>query len=54
MELAAEQGFDEAKVRAAVQRQTGKDLDGLSADELGPLVEAAANKLREMKQAQAA
>ncbi len=54
MELAAEQGFDEAKVRAAVQRQTGKDLDDLTADEIGTLVEAAANKLREMKQAQAA
>ena len=54
MELAAEQGFDEAKVRAAVQRQTGKDLDGLTADELGPLMEAAANKLRERQQAQAA
>ena len=53
MELAGEQGFDEAQVRAAVQRQTGKDLDDLTADELGPLVEAAANKLRE-KQAQAA
>ena len=53
MELAAEQGFDEAKVRTAVQRQTGKDLDGLTADELGELVEAAANKLRE-RQAQAA
>ena len=54
MELAAEQGFDEAKVRAAVQRQTGKDLDDLTADEIGPLVEAAANKLRERQQAQAA
>ena len=53
IELAAEQGFDEAKVRAAVQRQTGKYLDDLTADELGPLVEAAANKLRE-RQAQAA
>ena len=46
MELAGEQGFDEAKVRAAVQRQTGKDLDDLTADEIGTLVEAAANKLR--------
>ena len=54
MELAEEQGFDEAKVRAAVQRQTGKDLDDLTADEIGTLVEAAANKVREMKQAQAA
>ena len=53
MELAAEQGFDEAKVRAAVQRQMDKELDDLTADELGKLVESAANKLRE-KQAQAA
>ena len=54
MELAMEQGFDEEQVRAAVQRQTGKDLDDLTAAELGPLVEAAANKLRQMQQAQAA
>ena len=53
MELAGEQGFDEAKVRTAVQRQTGKHLDDLTADEIRPLVEAAAAKLRE-KQAQAA
>ena len=53
MELAGEQGFDEAKVRAAVQRQTGKDLDDLTADEVGPLVEAAADKLQQ-RQAQAA
>ena len=53
MDLAREQGFDEVQVRAAVQRQTGKDLDDLTTDEIGPLVEAAANKLRE-RQAQAA
>ena len=53
MELAAEQGFDEAQVRAAVKRQTGKDLDDLAADEIGELVKAAANKLQE-RQAQAA
>ena len=53
VELAAEQGFDEAKVRAAVQRQMDKELDDLTADELGKLVESAADKLRE-KQAQAA
>ncbi len=52
--LAAEQGFYEAKVRTAVQRQTGKDLDDLTADEIGALVESAAAKVREMKQAQAA
>ena len=51
IELAGEQGFDEAKVRAAVKRQTGKDLDDLTSDEIGKLVESAADKLRE-KQAQ--
>ncbi len=54
MELAGKQGFDEAQVRAAVQRQTGRDLDDLAGDDLGPLVEAAADKLRERQQAQAA
>ena len=54
MELAAEQGFDEDGVRAAVRRQTGKGLGDLTAEELGPLVEAAANKLQQMRQAQAA
>ncbi len=53
IELAVKQGFDEAKVRAAVQRQTDKELDDLTADEIGPLVEAAANKLNQMRQAQA-
>ena len=53
LELAAEQGFDEDGVRTAVQRQTGKDLEDLTADEIGKLVEAAANKLRE-RQAQTA
>ena len=53
MEMAGQQGFDEAQVRAAVQRQTGRDLDDLTPDELGPLVEAAADKLRG-KQAQTA
>ncbi len=53
MELAGKQGFDEAQVRAAVQRQMGKDLDDLTADEIRRLVEAAADKLRE-RQSQAA
>ena len=53
MELAGEQGFDEAKVRAAVKRQMGKDLDDLTSAEIGPLVQSAADKLRE-KQAQTA
>ena len=54
IEIAVEQGLDEAQVGAAVVNRTGKSIDDLSADELGPLVEAAANKLREMKQAKAA
>ena len=53
-EIAAEQGFDDDGVRTAVVNQTGKSIDDLTAAELGPLVEAAANKLRQMKQVQAA
>ena len=53
-EIAAEQGFDEDGVRSAVVNQTGKSVDDLTAAELAPLVEAAANKLRQMQQAQAA
>ena len=54
IEIAAEQGLDEDQVRTAVVTRTGKGLDDLTAADLGPLVEAAANKLREMQQAQAA
>ena len=54
IEIAAEQGLSEDQVRTAVVNRTGKSLDDLDAAELGPLVEAAANKLREMQQAQAA
>ena len=39
-------------VRSAVVNQTGKSVDDLPAAELAPLVEAAANKLRQMQQAQ--
>ena len=53
-EIAAEQGLDEDQVRTAVVDRTGKSIDDLTAADLGPLVEAAANKLRQMKQAQAA
>ena len=53
-EIAAEQGLDEDQVRSAVVDRTGKSIDDLTAAELGPLVEAAANKLRQMQQAQAA
>ena len=52
-EIASEQGLDEDQVRSAVVDRTGKSIDDLTADELGPLVEAAANKLRQMKQEQA-
>ena len=54
IEIAAEQGLDEDQVRTAVTDRTGKNLDDLDGTELGPLVEAAANKLRQMQQAQAA
>ena len=54
IEIAAEQGLDEDQVRSAVTDRTGKSLDDLDGTELGPLVEAAANKLRQMQQAQAA
>ena len=52
-EIATEQGLDEDQVRSAVVDRTGKSIDDLTVDELGPLVEAAANKLRQMKQEQA-
>ena len=54
MELCIKQGFDEEQVLAAVQRETGKSIDDLTAAELGSLVEAAANKLNQIRQAQAA
>ena len=53
-EIASEQGLDEDQVRSAVVDRTGKGIDDLTAAEIGPLVEAAANKLRQMQQAQAA
>ena len=52
-EIASEQGIDDAKVREAVTDRTGKSIDDLTAAELSPLVEAAANKLRQMQQEQA-
>ena len=54
IEIAVEQGFDEDGVRTAVVSRTGKSIDDLTAAELGPLVEAAAAKLRQMQQAQTA
>ena len=49
--LGAEQGFDEERVREAVRKQTGKDLDDLPAKDLKPLVENAARKVNEAKEA---
>ena len=54
IEIAVEQGFDEDGVRTAVVDRMGKSIDDLTAAELDPLVKAAANKLRQMQQAQAA
>ena len=45
--LGSEQGFDEERVREAVRKQTGKDLDDLPAKDLKPLVENAARKVNE-------
>jgi len=53
-EIAIEQGLDEDAVRAAVVERTGKGVDELTAAELAPLVKAADNKLRQMKQEQTA
>jgi len=50
--LGAEQGFDEDRVREAVKKQTGKDLDELPAKDLKPLVENAARKVNEAKTAE--
>ena len=52
IEIAADQGLSEDQVRSAVVDRMGKSIDDLTAAELGPLVEAAANKLRQMQQAQ--
>ena len=52
IEIAVEQGFDEDGVRTAVVDRMGKSIDDLTAAELRPLVEAAANKLKQIQQAQ--
>ena len=51
VELGVEQGFDEEQLHAAVKGRTGKSLDELTAPELSPLVEGAARKLRQMREA---
>ena len=48
--LGAEQGFDEERVREAVRKQTGRDLDDLPAKDLKPLVENAARKVNDAKE----
>ena len=53
MELGVAQGFNDGQIREAVSARTGKDMDSLTAAELAPLVKAAANKLNQMRQAQA-
>ena len=52
VELGVEQGFDEEQFHAAVKGRTGKSLDELTAPELTPLVEGAARKLQQMREAQ--
>ena len=52
LQLADAQGFDEKELRAAVRKKTGKELDDLAASELTPLIEGAAQKLRQSGQAQ--
>ena len=52
IDLGAKQGFDEDRVREAVKKQTGKDLDDLPARDLKPLVENAARKVNEAKSAE--
>ncbi len=47
VELGSQQGFDEEQVRAAVRKQTGKELEDLPARDLKPLVEGAARKAQE-------
>ncbi len=49
--LGAEQGFDEERVREAVKKQTSRELDDLPAKDLKPLVENAAKKVNEARNA---
>ena len=50
--LGAEQGFDEDRVRELVKKQTRRDLDDLPAKDLKHLVENAARKVNEAKAAE--
>lgn len=49
VEMGIQQGFDEQQVRAAVRKQTNRDLEDLPAPELNSLVQRAARKVQEMK-----
>ena len=51
IDLGAEQGFAEARVREMVKERAGKDLEDLAMPELTPLVKSATRKLRERRQA---
>ena len=51
--LGAEQGFGVEQVETAVKERTGKELEELTVEELNPLVEAAAKKLKEKETEQA-
>ena len=50
--LGAEQGFDVEQVKTAVKERTGKELEQLTVDEMEPLVESAARKLKEKEKQQ--
>ena len=52
IDLGAKQGYNEERVRDAVKKQTGKDLDDLPAKDLKPLVENAARKVNDAKAAE--
>ena len=52
--LGAELGFGEERVREMTRSRTGKDLEDLTVDELDPLVKSAARKLKERQQEQKA
>ena len=49
--LGADQGYEETQVREAVKKQTGRELDDLPARDLKPLVEGAARKVNQAKEA---
>ena len=54
VDLGVAQGYDQAQMRAAVRSKTGKDLDSLPVAELTRLVEGAARKVQQAKEAQPA